>query len=465
MKVGNAKVLTLTAALAVGSLWAGRAEAQFAPQARPAYGYANLRAGFVPDPHVMRGSLGGNVSANQINSACRGHITAQPSHVVRSRTGFRNIRFVVNAERDATLMVMLPSGQILCDDDGGVRMNPLIETSSPPGDIRVWVGAYSQSNAGTPYSIGFSELSHVTADSLGGNAAPPVRPGRPQVVQGPLQPSMPPAFGQVSLTAGFMPDPHVVSGTAGGPVHAQQFNSSCRGYVTPQPSHVVMSRSGFQQIRFIVNSSADTTLVVMLPNGQVLCNDDGGSGMNPLVAGSSPPGPIRIWVGTYRQGTMSPYNLGISELGHVGTANIPAPGGGVVVAPQRPPVVMQPQVPADLVPMQVSIPVTLIGPGMTGNTVAVWNPRGGPATQISLSGRSISVGGVTLGSVPPSMRDPVVTVMQRPNGTLLVRAEQPPMGRGDRGEQMLLLVRWAGRPTIAERWSGTAVQRGPRWSR
>ena len=59
----------------------------------------------------------------------------------------------------------------------------------------------------------------------------------------------------------------------------------------------------------------------------------------------------------------------------------------------------------------------------------------------------------------------VVTVMQRPNGTLLVRAEQPPMGRGDRGEQMLLLVRWAGRPTIAERWSGTAVQRGPRWSR
>ncbi|MEC7526280.1 MAG: hypothetical protein VYE22_40740 [Myxococcota bacterium] len=450
----------------MGSLWAGEAEAQFAPQARPAYGYANLRSGFMPDPHVMRGNLGGTVSASQINSSCRGHITPQPSHVIRSRTGFRNIRFVVNSSADATLMVMLPSGQILCNDDGGLRMNPLIETSAPAGDIRVWVGAYSQSNSGTPYSIGFSELSHVNADSLGGHAAPPPR-GRPPVVHGPLQPTMPPSFGQVNLTAGFMPDPHVVSGTAGGPIQASSVGNGCRGYVSPQPNHVLMTGSGFSNIRLVVNGSADTTLVVMLPNGQIVCDDDGGSGTNPLVSTSSPPGPIRVWVGTYRQGTSANYNIGFSELGHVGTNNIPAPGGGqVVVRPPgvQPPVIQPPSV-ADIVQMQVSIPVTLMGPGMTPGTVALWNPRGGPATQITLSGRSISAGGVTLGSIPPSMRDPVVTVTQRRNGTLLVRAEQPPMGRGDRGEQMLLLVRWAGRPTIAERWSGTAVQRGPRWSR
>ena len=115
--------------------------------------------------------------------------------------------------------------------------------------------------------------------------------------------------------------------------------------------------------------------------------------------------------------------------------------------------------------MDVGIPVTLMGPGMTGDTVAVWSPRGGPPTQISLSGRALLAGGVTLGAVPPTMSDPIVTVTQQRNGNLVARAEQPGTGRGDPGQAMLLLIRWAGRPTVSDRWSGTAIQRGPRWGR
>lgn len=447
-------------ALAVG-LWmttaASVAEAQINARGRPRFGFTNLRQGFMPDPQILRGQMGGHIRASQINSGCRGYVSPQPSHVIRSRTGFRQIRFVVNAESDSTLMVMLPNGQILCDDDGGNGLNPLVATSSPPGPIRVWVGAYSTSYTGRPYTLGVTELSHVSADDLQSGGSP----GQPGAVSG-VNPNMPPAFGQVSLRSGFMPDPHVVSGTAGGPVRANQVNSSCRGHVTAQPSHVLMSPTGFQTLRLVVNSSIDTTLVVMLPNGHIVCDDDGGNGLNPLVATSSPPGPVRIWVGAYSSSQTGPYSLGISELGSVGTAQIPQPGGGGVVATPTP----QPQVqPADVVQMQVGIPVTLMGPGLASDTIALWNPDGGPATRVSLSGRSLQAGGVTLGAVPPTMSDPVITVTQRRNGSLVVRAEQPGSGRRDPGQAMLLLVRWAGRPTVARRWSGTARQRGPRWGR
>lgn len=441
-----------------------QASAQFVPRARPLHGSAGLRAGFMPDPHVMSGSLGGPVRANQVNSSCRGYISGPPSHVISSRTGFRMLRFVVNAQADSTLMVMLPNGQILCNDDGGLRMNPLIETGVRRGEIRIWVGSYSQNNVGQPYAIGITELSHVTADNIGGRGGPPVVQARPPAAGIMAQAGA--LFGQARLRAGFMPDPHVMSGTAGGPVAGNSVDPSCRGHYSPQPSHVLFAQSRFNNIRFVVNAGSDTTLMVMLPSGQILCDDDGGSGMNPLVQTRSGAGPIRVWVGTYSSSRSAvPYNIGFSELPSVGTRNIPAPGGrgGAVVRPVQPVAPVGPV--AEIVEMTVSIPVTLIGPGMSANTVALWAPRGGQPTQVSLTGGNIRAGRVTLGAIPPSLQDPVITVTQRRNGSLLVRAEQPPAGRGDRGQQFLLLVRWQGRPVVTERWSGTATQRGPRWSR
>lgn len=459
------KVAAIGALVVLTTLDASEACAQLAPDALPTFGAARLQSGFSPDPHVLRGQVGGPIPAQQINGGCRGYVSSAPSHIVRSRTGFRQLRFVVSAASDSTLMVMLPDGRVFCDDDGGENMNPLVAVSSPPGRIAVWVGAYSQSSVGTPYTIGITELGHITASHLGGGPQPGpivVQPGiqPPQVVG--IQPQAPPAFGTLSLRSGFMPDPHVASGQAGGTVAGNGVNPNCRGHYAPQPSHVLMSPTGFNQIRFVVHSGIDTTLLVMLPNGQIFCDDDGGSGLNPLIATSSPAGPIRVWVGSYSSSQMGPYNIGFSELPQVGTESIPAPGGGGVVVTQ--PNVVQPT-PADIVQMQVSIPVTLIGPGMTGNTVALWSPDGGQPTQISLQGGNLLAGGQRLETIPNSLRDPVITVVQQRRGELVVRAEQPPMGRGDRGQQFLLRVEWQGRPVVTERWSGTAVQRAPRWAR
>lgn len=457
------------AALSAVCAWAvtAGAEAQFQPMARPRHGLADLQSGFMPDPHVMQGVMGGNVVASQFGGNCRGSIFPQPSHVIRSRTGFRMIRFVVSAAADSTLMVMLPNGQILCDDDSGGSLNPLIQTPSPPGDIRVWVGVYSDSAQNQPYTIGFTELSHITHQNLaaGGRPPPPGYPPPPPMSG--INPNAQPAYGTVSLRAGFMPDPHVVAGHAGGTIQASNVDGSCRGWITPQPNHVLMSSTGFRNLRFAVSSGIDTTLVIMLPNGQFACDDDGGdSGMNPLVSVSAPPGPIRIWVGSYSQGQTGPYNIGFSELAHVDTSAIPPPGGQVIVRPPPPGNNFPPPQPqGELVQMSVGIPVTLIGPGMDANTIAVWSPPSGPPTQVRYQGRAVVVGSAQITQVPPSMSDPIVTVVQLRNGGLVIRAEQPPAGRGDRGQALVILVRHEGQPRVAEQWTGTAVQRAPRWSR
>lgn len=454
-KLGAAVVALL---IGFGLVGADVAQAQrFNPRARPLFGAARLRSGFMPDPHVLNGRMGGPIQASQVNSGCRGYISQQPSHVVISRTGFRQIRFIVSAQSDTTLVVMLPNGQILCDDDGGEGLNALIQTTAPRGRIAIWVGAYSQSATGHPYTLGVSELGHITASNLNNPGQP--NPGRPP--SSALASNAPPMFGAANLRSGFMPDPHIMSGTAGGSIRGSTISSGCRGYYNPRPSHVLDSRTGFRNIRFVVNSGLDTTLLVMLPDGRIVCDDDGGNGLNPLVSTNAPRGPIRVWVGSYSQGRSGPYNIGFSELGNVSTGNIPSPGGGGGTVVANPP----PTTPEDIVQMTVSIPVTLMGPGMSGNTVAVWSPSGGSPVRFRLNGRSLMAGSTSLGEVPGSMTDPVVTVEQRRNGTVVVRAEQPPAGRGDRGQQFLMLVRWQGRPTVANRWSGTARQRGPRWSR
>ncbi len=457
------------AIMGVLMVWsAAEASAQFSPRARPMFGQAQLRAGFMPDPHIMGGTMGGPVRANELHTRCRGSISGPPNHVINSRTGFRNLRIIVNAPVDSTLVVMLPNGALECDDDGGSGMNPLVQTAVGPGRIAIWVGAYSAGNNGRPYSIGFSELQSVGTNNIpppgaGGVHPHPHPPQRPPMQAGGISPQMPPAFGSLSLRAGFMPDPHVVSGTAGGPIRGNTVNRSCRGYYSPQPSHVVMTPTGFRQFRVVVNSRTDTTLLVMLPNGQIACDDDGGSGSNPLVVTSSQAGPIRVWVGTYSSGRSAPYNIGFSELQSVGTHNIPPPGAGgpgpVVVQPT-------PQMPvAQIVQLTVGIPTTLLGPAMTEQIIAGWAPGGGPPQQVRLQGVNVMVGNTRLESIPSTLRDPTVTVTQRRNGNIVIRAEQPPMGRGDRGQTFLLHVAWQGRPVVVDRWSGNATQRGPRWSR
>ena len=124
-----------------------------------------------------------------------------------------------------------------------------------------------------------------------------------------------PLYGTVNLDGGFLPDPHTVSVEAGGPMHAGPLGNGCNGYITPdQPDVRLNFNAGVLPLYLYVESGTDTTLVVNLPNGTWLCNDDF-IGLNPgLSMEPAMSGQYDIWVGTFAPGSIPPATLFISEL-------------------------------------------------------------------------------------------------------------------------------------------------------
>ena len=440
-------------AVAIAASAAVGVEAQYlAPQAAPTYGSAPL---MLNRGTTLRGIAGGPVTLSDVSGNCRGYAQPMPSHVLNVSPGTSQVRIGATSDVDTTLMVQTPDGRILCDDDGGEGLNPLLEFAATPGQYRVWVGSYSSSSSG-PYNL--------DATAIGG--------GPVGQVQGAL-------YGAIEMTAGALPDPMIMTGTYGGQLQASGLDGSCRGWISVPPTHIINARSGFRNLRLVVRADADTTLVVRYPDGRLSCDDDSGGNANPIVEGPTGPGQILVWVGSYSNGGSGPHMLGVTTLPGINYSNLGAPAAPqVVIAPPPvvvtpPPVVGLPTVTArvDLLPR---IPVTLIGPGMSAGTVAVWSPRGGSPIEVGLQR---SRGGYTVYAVingqmqtvaelPPAfVEQSVVTVTQRDAQRVLVRAEQAPNGSNP-GQQALMLVQMVnGLPAIAEQWIGSFAERAPRWGR
>ncbi|UJR83845.1 pre-peptidase C-terminal domain-containing protein [Sandaracinus amylolyticus] len=172
---------------------------------------------------------------------------------------------------------------------------------------------------------------------FGGSGLPgsaPTPPPTPAVATAPTAVAAPVAPGAtISLAPGFMPDPQVSAGAAGGPVSANTMSPECRGHIPAQPSLVINATAAFANLRILASSSADTTLVVQRADGTFLCNDDS-EGLNPVVQGAFGPGQHRVWVGTWSPtGAGASYTLGVTELASVTTASLgAAAGGGAPVA-------------------------------------------------------------------------------------------------------------------------------------
>ncbi len=104
-------------------------------------------------------------------------------------------------------------------------------------------------------------------------------------------------------------------------MEASRMDSSCRGWISRTPDHILVTRRAFSFLRIFAEASGDTTLVVQNARGRVLCNDDT-YGRNPSLEGDFPAGAYRVWVGSYSQGENIAYQLKLTELQNV------TPGSG-----------------------------------------------------------------------------------------------------------------------------------------
>jgi hypothetical protein len=127
-------------------------------------------------------------------------------------------------------------------------------------------------------------------------------------------PSLKPTYGSIDLKAGFTPDPFSKKLDAGGPVETDK--GGVTAWVAKAPDFQVNYSAGSFPLTIHVESEADTTLLINLPDGKWVANDDGpNNGLNPLIRFAKPQsGRYDIWVGTFKKGGNPPATLFITEL-------------------------------------------------------------------------------------------------------------------------------------------------------
>jgi hypothetical protein len=109
----------------------------------------------------------------------------------------------------------------------------------------------------------------------------------------------------VQLKHGFTPDPFTKSLSAGGSIKTELGGVKARvGQAPDFKFHFTAEVQVVDQLpaplRIYVESKHDTTLLIKLPDGTWVANDDGGGNRNPqLRFGRPQSGWYTIWVGTF----------------------------------------------------------------------------------------------------------------------------------------------------------------------
>lgn len=128
-------------------------------------------------------------------------------------------------------------------------------------------------------------------------------------------PSETATYAEISLAAGFTPDPYNIDITAGG-TRSVSVTSECDyGVVANAPDlEVNFTESAGGPLYIYAVSSEDTTILVNMPDGSWVCDDDSYGDGDPIVEiYDADMGIYDIWVGTYNDDTASA-SLYVSEI-------------------------------------------------------------------------------------------------------------------------------------------------------
>jgi hypothetical protein len=128
-----------------------------------------------------------------------------------------------------------------------------------------------------------------------------------------INPNLPPTYGSVTLKVGFPQDPVTKQVVAGG---LNKTNLGGVGaWVAKAPDFQLNYTAGSLPLTIRVESPSDTTLLINLPDGTWMADDDSGGNLNPLLRLPRPQsGRYDIYVGTVAPNTNPKATLFISEL-------------------------------------------------------------------------------------------------------------------------------------------------------
>lgn len=301
---------TMSAAAAVLALCAGSAMAQDFSQ-EPTYGTYDVSAGFTPDPFVVNVTAGGGTDVSSVIEGCNGNVANAPDVRINYSAGRFPLTFAAAADQDVTILINGPDGTWYCNDDSGGTLNSGLTFTNPQsGQYDVWIGTFSS-------GVTFDAVFAVT-ETVNDGSAPLAENSIGTMYAAAAAPDYyASSGGDIELVSGFTPDPYQEQVMAGGGNDASAYSGGCVGFVDGQPTRTVSyTASGQLPLIFSVSSMVDTTLMIVGPNGQTYCDDDGGNGtLNPSIRFAAPlSGTYSVYVGTYSSGPYQPAMLNVSEL-------------------------------------------------------------------------------------------------------------------------------------------------------
>jgi hypothetical protein len=281
--------------------------------AAPAYGTVTLTAGFAQDPRSVGIQAGGAIFGGNVDDACYGYISYQPSLNVQYDAGNLPLYISAASDGDTTLIVNAPDGSWHCNDDAeGQGLNPGIAFDHPQSGLyNVWVGTLQAGNGYEPTMVHISELGFSSENAY--SRAP--------------NPALQPNSGVLTLRAGFNDDPRRVAVRAGGDLDGSRGTGDfCWGQISEAPDvWLNYSSNDLLDLYLSMESESDTTLIVKGPDGNWFCDDDTALDLNPGIRITDPAaGRYAIWAGRFSEGQAVDATLFVSELGFRGEVDVPA---------------------------------------------------------------------------------------------------------------------------------------------
>lgn len=289
----------------------------------------NLKAGFPLDPFVASLNGGGEVDAATLDETCVGFIAEAPSFTVNWEGEVEAFDIFYHSDFDPTLVLQLPDGSYLCNDDASDNLlDPELTVEAPAaGQYNLWVGSYDAGQlipgllvitANRTVSVhDFDPGALVKRDPIADEVQPADVLGA-DTVQATLTGEESAAGAVAAARAAgqeIVPDVEIMGGdtpvtttlVANGetPVftilHEDDNGTVCSGLVSGAAPEFVFSYAGdAEDLRIFFEGSADTSLVVV---GEeiVLCSDDSAAGENgnPVIDIAAPAGLYGVWVGRF----------------------------------------------------------------------------------------------------------------------------------------------------------------------
>jgi len=137
------------------------------PKLKPRHGSVELKHGFRPDPYSKNVSAGGTIKTEL--GGVKAHVGNAPDVKFHYTAEVRldgslptPLRIFVEAKHDTTLLIKLPDGTWVANDDGGGNSNPQLRFGRPQtGWYTIWVGTFGHEKTpvnGVAATLHISEL-------------------------------------------------------------------------------------------------------------------------------------------------------------------------------------------------------------------------------------------------------------------------------------------------------------------